>query len=73
MESGKEWKGKRPRCIVCGFETSIREGLKLIVEGSTDDRCKKNMVCCSSPGCDIIAHAHIGQEKRYLISMFQVS
>ncbi len=38
---GNEWKGKRPRCIVCGFETSIRDGLKLTIEGCTDARCKK--------------------------------
>ncbi len=41
---GNKWKGKRPRCIVCGLKTSIRDGFKLTVEGCTDARCKKNMV-----------------------------
>jgi len=34
----KEWRGKRPRCWVCGFETSMRNGLKVTVEGCTDAR-----------------------------------
>ncbi len=64
---GKEWKVKRPRCIVCGFETSIRDGLKLIVEGCTNARCKKNMVCCSNPGCNIMAYVHSGGENKRFI------
>ncbi len=52
---------------MCGFETSIRDGLKLTVEGCTDARCKKNMVQCSNPECDIIAHAHINAENKRLI------
>ncbi len=38
---GIEWKGKRPRCVVCNYETSIRDGLKLHIDGCTDARCKK--------------------------------
>lgn len=37
---GIGWKGRWPRCLICGFETGIRDGLKLIVEGCTDARCK---------------------------------
>ncbi len=56
--------------MVCGFETSIREGLKLTVEGCTDARCKKNMVCCSNHGCNIIAHVHSsGENKRFIFNI----
>ncbi len=33
---GKEWKGKHSRCLVCGFKTNIRNGLKLTVDGCMD-------------------------------------
>ncbi len=46
------------RCVVCGFETSIREGFKLTVERCTGFRCKKYFVCWSNPGCKIIALSH---------------
>ena len=62
--------GKRPRCWVCGFETSIRKGLKVTVKGCTDARCKKNMVQCSDPTCDIIAHSHMdGENKRFIFDI----
>ncbi len=66
----KKWKYKCPRCLVCGFETSIRDGLKLKFEGCTDARCKKSMVCCSNPGCNIKAHAHInGESKNFFFNV----
>ncbi len=66
----KEWRGKHPRCWVCGFETSMRNGLKVTVEGCTDARCKKNMVQCSNPTCDIIAHSHMdGENKRFIFDI----
>ncbi len=58
---------------MCGFEASIRDGLKLIVEGCTNARYKKTMVCCSNPVCDIIAHAHSGGKNKRFISMSRVS
>ncbi len=55
---------------MCGFGTSIREGLKLTVEGCTDARCKKNILCCSNPGCNIIAHVHSsGENKRFIFNV----
>ncbi len=64
---GKEWKCKCLRWLVCRFKTSIRDGLKLTDEGCTDARCKKNMVCSSNPGCNIMVHVHSSGENKRLI------
>ncbi len=45
--------GRNGKVMVCGFETSIKERLKLKVEGCTDARGKKK-VCCSNPGCEML-------------------
>ncbi len=41
QQLGKKLKGEHQRCLVCSYKTSIREGLKLKVEGCTDARCKQ--------------------------------
>ena len=31
---------------------------------------QKNMVCCSQPGCDVVAHAHrSGENKRFIFKV----
>ncbi len=44
--------------------------MNVMVKGCTDARCKKNMVQCSNPTCDIIAHSCIdGENKRFIFDI----